>query len=505
MAMPTPAQLKPSPRFVAARQKLQSGRNAANPAAAAPGMYTEAEAVKAIQLATKAVGYKHDPTGTPIGNYYGSGGLFSNTLGRPDMFSAVMQPMSWWAGLPMRESLIENAEREILTAVTAASGENPSSVCGNPPTPGVLQTCRVYLPFGQYFAGSPVLDTTKIGMLDAYGVQPRQLINFAETPAWFVPDPLRLPNVDLSSEVAIQLYILATTLARQAATVELDGNPATAYTATDLGWIREPTGLSRLIKTGWTDISGAACNALDSIVVDWDAAVDAASSASYSGGDLPRLLNDIHSSLMSIARGVGMPDTRWQVVMPEPLFAQLVFKMACSYALARCADGAVGTPIGRTMTEIEARYNEMRGGNYLLLNGMQVPVGFTSGYEMDTSVAPVTGASIFFVPMTGAGRDLTFLEYFPLDNPAVQAWNRLSNTTDRFYTNNGMYGFASRSSGFCDQLLVTHRPRLVLETPFLAARVDNITFNLTVGWRSPFPGNSSYYNGGTSSFSNVFS
>jgi hypothetical protein len=138
----------------------------------------------------------------------------------------------------------------------------------------------------------------------------------------------------------------------------------------------------------------------------------------------------------------------------------------------------------------------------VLIGGEAVPVSFTSGY--DTNMTAPAVDSIYFVPRYGASRELTFLEYFPLNNPVVQEWNRISNTTDRFYTNNGMFAFASRSVGFCDQLLMTTQLRLIVETPFLAGRIDNISFPLVTGFRSPFPGNSSYVNGGTNANFNQF-
>lgn len=479
-------------KMKAAREKLQATQRARDEAGVA-----DSRLVASIKEAMKGVGLKHDPSGSPTGNYYGQGGLFSNPFNRPEMFSAVQQPMSFWSMLSMRQSLIQNDVTEVLTGAGAATGANPADVCGVPPVPGDLLSCRIWLPFGQYFAGSKVIDVTKIGMLDTYGVNEREIVNLVNAEGWFVPEALRASGANLRSEPAIQMFNLATMLARQGATVEINGNAALAYNASELGWIREPYGLSYLIKDGYADVSGTACPALDSIVLDWDAAVDASSSPEYAG-NLPAAIHDMMFALQTRARAVNMADTRWIILMDERLFRPLTFVFACTYALSRCGDATSGTPIGREMAVIEQRQNDMQRGQFLLVAGVPYPVVFTSG--VDLSGSSLTD-SIFFVPIYGAGRDLTYLEYFPMDNSAALEYNRLGgNTTGRFYSNNGMYVFATRSSGLCDQWIVSYRPRLKLEVPFLAGRIDGITFSTFIGFRSPFPGNSSYVNGGTSFF-----
>jgi hypothetical protein len=292
-------------------------------------------------------------------------------------------------------------------------------------------------------------------------------------------------------------------LARQGATVEIDGDPSLAYSASEIGWIKEPRGISRIITDGYVDVTGTACPALDSIVIDWDAAVDADSSAVYDG-NISAAMHDLYYMLVSRARLVGFADVRFHWLMDEQLFHRLSFVFACTYALGRCGASTNTTEtINREMATIEARQIEMRRGQYLLIGGVPVPVRFTTGYEVDRSVSPQVG-SIYLVPEYGNGRDLTYLEYFPMDNPDARAFNQMGNTTGRFYSNNGLFAFAVRSSGFCDQWLVTYRPRMIIETPFLAGRIDNVSFAAFTGFRSPFPGNSSYVNGGTAAFTATF-
>jgi uncharacterized membrane protein YgcG len=109
-------------------------------------------------------------------------------------------------------------------------------------------------------------------------------------------------------------------------------------------------------------------------------------------------------------------------------------------------------------------------------------------------------STIFLVPRSWSGRNLLYLEYFPMNNEEITEFNQIANTTGRIVTNNGLYMMAVRSDGFCDQILVAAQMRMMLDARFLAARVDSISYNSYVGYRDWDPGRSSFYGGGTSYF-----
>lgn len=444
------------------------------------------------------LGQKHDPTGTVVGGIYANGGLFSNPIVRPQTFSAIQQPDSFISRLPLFKSLIQNEVSRILTGMTDASGTNPTTVCDNPPIPGNLKACITNLTFGKAFVGSKLKDTTEVGLFDSYGVQPVEVQNWASDTSPLVPDPLRMTGVNFASEAALNLYEVSTFLRRIMARIEIDGNAALEPAATELGWIKEFMGLSRLIVDGITDIYGNACPAADSLVEAWDEAAD----ATVNGLTIVQLIHDLYFAKEDLARQVGMEGTRFYWVMDRRLFRTLVFLFSCTYAMARCTDGSAGNPIERGAAELERRFFEQWNGRYLLISGMPVEVRFTSGAEIEEGT-PNTGR-IFLVPDSWNGRALTYLQYFPLDNAQVQEFNRIGNTTGRFYSNAGLYAFATRSNGFCDQLLTVSKLRMKVETPFLAARIDGVTFNNYVGYRNWNPAGSSFYNGGSTFYTQYF-
>jgi hypothetical protein len=188
------------------------------------------------------------------------------------------------------------------------------------------------------------------------------------------------------------------------------------------------------------------------------------------------------------------------LVMDERLFFELIYELSAYYATVKPSDATEALPVLRTSEAVENRYIDMMNGQYLLIGSLRIPVLFTSAEETTESAGTLTG-DMFFVPLRASDGPITFIEHFPMNNQQITEFNGLSNTTGRVVINNGLYMMAIRSNGFCDQFMLAGKMRMICRAPFLGARIDNIQYGGYVGYRNPFPGNSSFYSGGTSAFS----
>lgn len=440
---------------------------------------------------------KHDPDGTPSTGMYQAGGIFSYPFARPEVFSALQQPNSFIDTVPIEFSDVENEIVTIITGMTEGSGANAADTCGNPPTPGNLKVCRINLQFGKFFMKSKTFDVTEIGTVEHFNANPVQIQNWASSGGALVPEVLRMNGVNWKSDNARRLFELSTAYRRALARIEIDGAITNTGGSAERGWMREFSGLSRLIVDGITDVSGASCLAVDSLVENWGDTVG----ATVNGFTLPQLINDMYASRKDLANDVGMEGTMFDLIMPKRLFRALAYRFACNFVFTRCDTPGAGSPITRTDEQITNRFNEYFRGQYLPLDGDDVRVLFTSGAEEVDELGTITGG-IFIVPRSWNGRNLLVLQPANLNNAAVQEFNEMGNTTGRYYSNNGMYAFATRSDGFCDELLMVTKMRLKLWTPFLAARIDDITYPNTIGFRNWNPAGSSFYNGGVTTYTN---
>jgi len=459
------------------------------------------EEIAALNKAFNGFQTKHDPTaGAATFNYaHGPGGMLSEPGIRPEMLSTLIKPRTILQAIPWFKSQFINEKISILTGQLASEGTNAANTCGDPPNPGDLKKCTRTSIFGELYMKTKKVNVTDIGRMNDRADLERRIQNFAASGSPLVPDLLKTPGLNFMSTSAQALLALGVMLERVVADLEVSGNATVVGGAsTTLGVVSEFDGLDLLIKTGHVDLATSiACPAADSHIINWGTVIGGA----FQGLSIMQLLNDIYFSRKALASDVGMENTTWALVMDKRLFRALIQIAACTFPNTRCTDATAGRPTGRTESEIEARFFEFQNGQYLLLDGDKVPVLFTSG--IDVAVPNKSGdgltADIRLVPMGWSGGPLLFGEYFPLDNKWIAEWENIANE-DRTTHNNGMFMTATRSDGFCDELLLTGQFRLRLDAPFLAARLDNVTFNGYTGYRQFDPEGTFHYDGGVTTF-----
>lgn len=426
----------------------------------------------------------------------GSGGIFSEAGVNPNVYSAIVRPNTFLGAIPLVQTMYSNELTTILTAQAATAGTNPTSIAGDPVTPGLLQKATIARRLATMFIGSNPVDVSSIGLLQDRADQERIILNAASANP-LIPDILARGNVNFRSEAAHQLFRLGLAAERAMASIAVAGNSALTDTSATRGWLREFDGLDRIVTGGITDVSGIRADAADSLVVNWGTTLGA---TGINGKRFGRALYEAIYSRLILAMNTGIPVTRWALVMDRRLFIEAAFELAAYYVTVKLSDASSSTPQQREMDVIEQRYNAMVNGLYLTIGDLNMPVLFTDGTEVSTGSGGTLSASLYFVALEEAGTPITYLEYFPMNNNFIDEFNALSNTTNRSVLNNGLYMLAARSTGFTDQLLLTAKLRLMCRAPFLCARLDGIVFNSPLGIRVAQPGLTQYFNGGVSTY-----
>ena len=86
-----------------------------------------------------------------------------------------------------------------------------------------------------------------------------------------------------------------------------------------------------------------------------------------------------------------------------------------------------------------------------------------------------------------------------MDNAATTEFVNFMGNTNIKTINNGMMLVGQRDLGLCLEFHFQAQMRLILDTPWLAARIDDVSFSYTnVATRTAVPGTSLYVNGGIS-------
>lgn len=461
--------------------------------------YDEAE-LKALEKAgVLSVGYKNDPASTtanatPLqGPFPGNAdqfGIFSSPGVRPERYSAMARPRSLARLLAPEPSEYFQEILEIMTGATSGSGTNATDFCANPPTPGQLKTCQQIYKFGKWYMKSTLNSTPTIGQLRSRADIPGRILNAGPTANPLIPD-IMYQITDTRSHLQEALFMVGVELERGLERVLISGNNALSSTNTQLGFISEFTGLDGLIKTGYVDaVTSRACPAADSDVISFNAAIGGTDSKSRT---ITNVVSDLYYAIQDRAVQVGMEGVEHAFVMRKELFRVLTDTYANNYATTRFTLGSAANPLMQDATATNALRLQMLNGQFLMVEGQEIPVIFSDGIPLDRAAANSYTSDVYFVPLSWQGRRLLRLEHFKMDNQYATEYAGFVNADKYRVINNGLFRVGYRSTGLCDEYHFAMQARLILDTPFLAGRIDNVTFSYYADTRSAYPSETYLY------------
>lgn len=467
--------------------------------------------LKEIQDMREALGYeeKHTPSSTTLytptlqGPFQGSTtqfGPFAYPGVRPDRFSAMARPDSFAKalGAPMRNEYYEEL-LSVLLGQSTASGTNAQTWCGTPPEVGNAKECKQAFYWGEYHIKTQLNAIPEIGQLRNLSDIPGQIIPNTAPPEMrnpLLPD-LMYRLTDTRSQLAYELWKIGVEFERTIDVVAVAGDNTQAYTATEHGWQKEFTGIDSYIKTGYTDAkTSQVCAAMDSVVITFGADVGATipSEPAASARNITIAITELVRAVKERARkmGYGANNVSWYFLMRSEAFFRIVEEYACSYATYRCS-GSAGNPFNTDTTATNALRLQMISGQYLLVDDQPIPVVFSEGIPQTNSNGTFT-SDVYLIPDMWAGRKLTYLEFFPMDNQYAREFSETV-SQNRAILNNGLWIMGKNATALCDEIELGSKMRLIMETPFLAGRLDNVSYYFTTEIRNALPSASFYGNG----------
>lgn len=460
-----------------------------------------------------SLGYKHDATGTPTTTYaHGPGGLFSYPGVDPQVFSAMLGIEGGLVGaLPKFPSVYTNPLFTTITGVQADVGSEPEDVCDPAVEAGLTKACTLTSVFGRYRRKTREVYANRLGQYRDYADPPNlRLMN--AYPGIAGGDPLMNPALTqplnsavLELEMAKILFEFGVSVNRFLSRQFFTGNPAN-NTAGE-GY-KELTGLDLLISTGKVDaITGQLCPALDSDIKDFNFQ----NLSTFGASDIVQVLTYMYRYVKNIARRSGLMPVRWAWVMREEAFYELTAVWPISYLTSAGTMGSVrDTDWQRgniNLTDAADQRDRMRRETYLLIDGELVQVLLDDGITELTNVtdgnvpAGCFASDIYLLPLTVlGGTPVTYIEYFQHDNASISQLLSLLNMQGQVWTtNNGAWIWNNARTDLCITMTGKVEPRLILRTPQLAGRLQNVVYCPLQHTRQPFPDDPYFFNGGVTS------
>ena len=447
-------------------------------------------------------GFKHDSGQSPItvGYSHGPGGVLTFPGVEPDVMHTIVGNIGILGQLPTSSSVFTNPIYEIITGVQDVTGAEKTDVCDNAPVAGLIKACKTTAPFGRYERATPELELNRLGQrndrsdpmdLTLVGSPIHQSGIFAQGPG----DP-SVPGDLLSNEVSRKFWELAIALHRLLSVQLWQGDPAN-NSAGD-GY-KEFPGFDQLINTGYVDVeTQTACTSVDSDLKDFNfQRID------DFGTQLVDNLSYLVRTRRDLAFRTGVSPVRFVLAMRPELFWEITAIWPCSYLTYRCQTQG-NERLNIDGAEQVRMRDEMRAGNYLLIDGERLQVVLDDGIAIDTTTtnANVTegcsASDIYLIPMSIlGGRSVTFMEYFDYNNPsanaALEANNLLMGKVE------GAFITTVRQTNWCFTWQTKTEPRLVMRTPWLAGRLQNVMYCPLQNARQPFPDDPYFVDGGVTS------
>jgi len=421
---------------------------------------------------------------------HGLGGIFSGPGLERDVITAMIRPRGILSVLPRLPSVSEDPRFASLTGYTDVTGDEPDNACDDAPT-GYVKSCQLTAQFGMIRRDTQTIEMDQV----------MRKVNRGDfTDLVLRGRVLGLQNVQPGGLNESQILNILTMSEMVGAAVQVERvlNVATWTGAAGGNW--GFPGLDNQIATGQVDAAtNTACPALDSDVKDFNY-----NDVCGNGLDIVEYVSMMEHFLRWNAESMGLDPVQFAIVMRPPLWYELSACWPCRYMTNRCSDLA-GTTVSviNDNVNVNAR-DDMRRRMVIPINGTEYPVIIDTGiFENNNAnnanlAAGQFASSIYFVPLTIVGNfPVTYLEYLDYRQAASDT-ALLRGKEDYWWTDNGLFSWAIEQIKWCYKLALKIEPRIVLRTPQLAGKIENVRYSPLQHLREPAPDSPYYADGGVS-------
>ncbi len=418
---------------------------------------------------------------------YGDVGLFSVSGLERDIVSAHVRPYGIASEIPWFPSVNEDPRYGAITGFSDDIGDEVDNACEDAPT-GYMKACNLSARFGMIRRDTETIEMDKV-MLRLNRGDPSDLILRGRL--------LGLQGLEPSGLNESQVLNLITM-------AEMVGTGVRAERLLNT-WTWQGTtaqqnqfpGLDDQIATGHVDAdTNTTCPAIDSYVAD------------YGLNEISQtIVNEVATMeyhLTYNAQVMGLDPASWVIAMRPDLWMVVSSIWPIAYNTNRGAYADTNGRVNVLGTEMIAERDRMRRNKTIEINGMTYPVVTDTGiYEHNPSnnqnlEAGQFASTIYMVPTAVQGNfPTTYFEYVDYRQAAGDI-SLLRGREDFFWTDQGRYSWAIEQQKWCYKMALKMEPRVILRTPHLAGRIDNVLYAPIAHLRDPDPDSVYFQDGGVS-------
>lgn len=310
------------------------------------------------------------------------------------------------------------------------------------------------------------------------------------------------PSIDergmLDMSTKAEQVIAGVNMERKMAKLLWSGDGSGANDTPGGGYVEFP-GLDNQIVTGQLDAeTGAAMASADSLVLDFGYQ-DVATS------DIVEFVEEAEDFVYNLGEDTGLEHAGVLVMRPNA-FRAITSVWPIQYNTQPEMSIITGTE-ARVMLDARTNVDQrdsMRNGLYLDVNGKRYNVVLDTGIVEENNATNPTdldayefASSIYYVPLTvSGGLPVTYWEY--LNHQLSVPQEGLLNGLKTWWTDAGRWLWSMDGKFTCFKMKMETDPRIVLRTPHLAWKIQNVKYTRMVALRDPDPENAYWVNGGVS-------
>lgn len=434
---------------------------------------------------------------------HGPASLFGTPGLSPQVLSAIYQPRGLGAILPRVPTVETNPLYSILTGQSAASGSEPSTACGDPVRAGMKQIGTLTATFGLVQRGTNTIDPTQIIKRTNRGefTDLQLLGSLLENGTGFAPNGLNDGNRLLNNAIFAEMNAVGIEYERKLGPMLWQGSVANNVGA---GY-KEFPGLDVQIATGQKDsITNVTMPAADSYV----ASFGLQNVTSTGTRDIVNDLMMMEFFLFDLADRTSV-NVEWVIAMRPQLWQELTSVWPIAYNTNRGASMLSGnTRMVIDGGDMMAARDNMRRSLTLELNARTYRVVLDNGINEKTNITTAGiprgsyASSIYMIPVRVNGAPVTRIEYsdYRMIGQYLGQTGELAGKV-MFWSPDGMFLWTYRDlPGRCFDLVAITEPRVVLQTPHLAGRIDNVGYSPITHLRDADPASPYYAAGGVSMY-----
>src|SRR3990167_5547366 len=462
-----------------------------------------------MELINKAVAEnmrKAQTVGAPIGPYvHGPGGLF----GVRGLSQAVISTHTQITGslgevIPTQTSIDTNPLFPYITGFLRSDQQEKNAVCDNPADAANIKTCIQTTVFGRKEFKTRQVEINRIGQrLNRGEFLDLNLENdpLVEQMGGLMQGFFGLTNqssILAGREMVMRLVEVGVAYQRWFCPQVYTGNPANSMAG---GGYKEFPGLDLLISRTKVDaLTGQACQSLYSDVKDFSYR----QVSSTADPDIYRTLSTMMYILETKAIQQNLSPVDLRLVMRPQLFFELTRFWPQQYN----TDGATLTNAGLDVLILEnvRMRDEMRSGQFLNINSKRYPVildpCIMEENQADNGAIPIGGfaSDIYVVPFAARGGSIRtpYREYYDYRNDVIPAV-RDARADAWYWTDSGAFLWHIKPpDNWCLEVISKVEPRLILRTPQLAGRLQNVAYVPLQHVDDVLPSQDYWVNGGVS-------